>query len=109
MEGSPVPSSTARVETLKPSAYLKQFCKHFAHKSSDSLTVQFDDSAGRLWHRSDEHGEEELTLHAIDGEALVLEASAETPGGLRDLEGWAGDHLVRFGRRDELQVHFRAR
>ena len=35
---------------------------------------------------------------------LVLTASAGSVEALRSVEGWVGDHLVRFGKRDALEV-----
>jgi uncharacterized protein len=39
---------------------------------------------------------------------LVIEAIAATPGELERVEHVVGSHLVRFGRRDELEVTWRA-
>jgi uncharacterized protein len=100
-----LPASIARVDTPKGGAYLRQFCKHFAHKAGDELSVEFGDSSGQLVYLSPEFGPEILTLEAAAEEGpLLLRATCDVEGGLHDLESWTGDHLERFGRRDGLRV-----
>jgi uncharacterized protein len=100
-----LPASTAHVDTPKGGAYLRQFCKHFAHKAGADLSVEFTDLSGRLTYQSPEFGLEVLTLEApTEGGPLTLNASCDATEGLRDLESWTGDHVERFGRRDGLRV-----
>ena len=91
-------SNETLVHTEKPSPYLKQLCKHFGHK----LEVDFDDDRGTInfaFGRCD--------LERTDG-GLLLKASAGSEEELRRVEQVIGSHLVRFGRRDELEVSWPA-
>jgi catechol 2,3-dioxygenase len=90
--------SRAVVRTEKPTPYLKQISKHFAHK----LDVRFDDRESVIPLAAG-HAE----LHAGDG-ALTIDAFAQTPAGLERVEHVVGSHLERFGSRDELSVSFRS-
>ncbi len=100
-----MPASKAKVDTPKGRAYMRQFCKHFAHKAGDDLSVELGESTGRLAYQSPEFGLEVLELEApAEAGPLTLHATCEAADGLRDLEAWTGDHLERFGRRDPLDA-----
>jgi len=90
--------ASASVVTEKPSPYLKQLSRHFAHK----LEVRFDDRRSVLPFR---FGHAELT--AGDGE-LRIDAFAQTRADLDRVCSVVGSHLERFGRRDELTVGWEA-
>jgi catechol 2,3-dioxygenase len=87
-------SARAVVATEKPSPYLLQLSKHFAHK----LEVRFDERRSVIPLAAGH-----AALEAGDGE-LVITASAHTPADLERVEHVIGGHLERFGRRDELSV-----
>ena len=84
----------AEVPTERPSAYLKQLCKHFRHRHQ----VSFSDTAGTM---SFPFGT--CRLYARDGR-LVLVGEATQPDQLEYLERVIGGHLERLGRRDSLLV-----
>jgi catechol 2,3-dioxygenase len=88
----------ADVATDRPSPYLLQVAKHFRHK----LDVTFDERAATIRFA---FGRAELRAEEA---TLVIEAIAATPGELERVEHVVGSHLVRFGRRDELEVTWRA-
>lgn len=87
-------SAEARVATDRPSPYLRQLCRHFAHKAD----VSFTDAAGEIRLGPGtcrlEAGERGLLLRAVAAEAPELEA----------VQRIVGAHLERFGRRDGLAV-----
>jgi hypothetical protein len=86
--------SHADVVTDRPSPYLLQLCKHFRHK----LDVTFDERAGTI-----PFAFGRCELRAGDG-VLALEAIAAAPEDLERVENVIASHLVRFGRRHELNV-----
>ena len=88
--------SRAVVATDKPSPYLLQLAKHFRHK----LDVAFDERRAVIPLPS---GHAEL---AAGEDALTIAAYAHTPVDLAGVERVIGDHLERFGRRDELEVRW---
>jgi hypothetical protein len=94
-----MPAAIAHVATPKPSAYLKQLCRHFGHRNE----VAFDDAHGEIHLpsgvcRLDATGESELTLTA----------TAAEPDSLDALTRVIGSHLERFGSRDGLTVAWTA-
>ena len=89
-----MPVSETLVATSKPSAYLKQLCRHFGHR----LEVSFDDDTGRI-----AFPDGLVELERTD-DGLLLRARAQSDEELVRIEGVVGSHLARFGRRDELQV-----
>lgn len=89
-------ASQAVVATGKPSPYLKQLSKHFAHK----LAVRFDDHTSMIPLAA---GHAELIAGA---NTLTITAHAQTPSDLSQVERVIGSHLERFGRRDQLTVAF---
>jgi hypothetical protein len=93
-DAAPAQRSETLVATTKPSAYLKQLCRHFGHK----VPVTFDDDHGRI---EFDFGTCELSRQQ---DALLLGAWAPTSDELERVEQVIASHLERFGRRDELQV-----
>ncbi len=89
-------ASRAIVATTKPSPYLKQLSKHFAHK----LAVRFDERTSVIPFAA---GHAELVAGA---DTLTITAHAQTPSDLSQVERVIGSHLERFGRRDGLAVAF---
>ena len=88
-------TSSAHVVTSKPSAYLKQLCRHFGHRNE----VEFDDLAGEIRLASG--------VCALDAGApaeLALVATATDAESLEALQRVIGGHLERFGIKDELVV-----
>lgn len=87
-------AATARVETAKASRYLKALCNHFNRKVSAAYT--------------DDHGQVrfpfgECTMQVAGG-YLELRVSAESEEMLARTRHVVGDHLVRFGSKEELVV-----
>jgi hypothetical protein len=91
-------TSQARIATPRASVYLKQLCRHFAHK----LDVSFDDEHGRIAFSAGT-----CRLQAAAGE-LVLEADAQDPESLRRVKDVVAGHLERFAFRDDLTVAWEA-
>ncbi|MGW0820144.1 DUF2218 domain-containing protein [Streptomyces sp. NPDC002845] len=117
-----MPTAEARVETDRPSRYLVQLCKHFAHKGrhlghrprahaggdaqdlgamravAEQARVEWSDSEGEVslpWGR--------ITLRAVPG-ALTLRVEAADDDGVTRLQNLVAGHVERFGRRDGLRV-----
>jgi catechol 2,3-dioxygenase len=92
-------TATATVRTERPSPYLLQLAKHFAHK----LEVRFDERRAVI-----PFGFGVVTADA-DPQAgtLTLTAHAHTAADLARTRDVAGGHLERFGRRDALAVSWR--
>lgn len=91
-----MPASTATISTDNASKYLQQLCKHFGHK----VPVEFTPEAGRI---ALPFGS--CALRA-DPAALTLEATGEADS-IERLEQVIGDHLARFGFRENLAVTWR--
>jgi uncharacterized protein len=94
-----VPESHARVSTTRPTPYLRQLCRHFAHR----VEASFDDAGGHI-----ALPEGRCTLTALGEDALVLHATAADAEKLAKVEQVIGDHLERFGAGDGLSVAWRA-
>lgn len=90
-------TSHATVTTERASRYLKQLCKHFDHKADST----FDDHKGQTVF---EFGV--CDFQALDGE-LVLDLTASDSEKMDRLEFVVGDHLERFGKKDELSVDWK--
>jgi hypothetical protein len=89
-------SSEARVTTSVPRRYLAQLCKHFQHR----VPVMLEDDHGRI-----EFPAGICTL-AIDGETLVLRATAEDEDALARVEDVAARHLERFAFREKPDIRW---
>lgn len=88
-------SSRAEVVTDRPSAYLKQLCRHFRHKHP---AIAFTDREGTMPFPFGT-----CRLRA-DDTTLTLLGEAEDLERLEYLERTIAGHLERFGRRDALSV-----
>jgi hypothetical protein len=86
----------ARVETAYPARFMKQLCRHFAHK----IPADFDDERGSIVFSD---GRCDLS---VEPETLVLVATGETPEGAAHVADVIARHLVRFGFRSGLEVTF---
>jgi len=84
----------AEVSTDRPSAYLKQLCKHFRHRHD----VTFSDTEGTMTFPFGA-----CRLFAREGR-LVLVGDAGDSDKVDYLERVIGGHLERFGRGDALAV-----
>ncbi len=94
MTSAPLLSSRADVVTDAPARYAKQLVSHLGRK------VEFVEDAG-TWTATVLGSVARITV----GDAvLVLQAEAPDDEGLARLEGALGNHLVRFGQRNELRV-----
>lgn len=91
-----MPASQADVATARPSRYLTQLCKHFAHK----VHAEYDYEHGVATFEAGT-----CAMHAKDG-VLRLRAEAGDDATLRHVQDVVGRHLERFGERDELTVRW---
>lgn len=92
-----MPVSEARVETDRAARYIKQLCSHF-DKKADS---EWDDHKGRTVF---EFGTCE---YLAEPGALLLKVEAADEALLGRTEFVVGDHLSRFGTRDQLSITWR--
>jgi hypothetical protein len=76
---------------------MRQLCKHFGHKTDTG----FDDTTGFIV-----LGAGRCELDANSDNVLVLTAIADDDANLQTVQRVIGGHLERFGRRDELSVHW---
>ena len=90
--------SKAAVATEKPVPYMRQLCKHFGHK----IPAEFGDTTGWIEFSG---GRCELDADT-EGNILNLTVSAATSEELEHTRNVVGSHLERFGKRDELLVHW---
>ncbi len=86
--------SRADVVTDVPARYAKQLVSHLGRKvafvqDGDTWTAHVAGSVARI---------------TVGDGVLVLQAEAADPEGLARLEGALGNHLERFGQRNELAV-----
>lgn len=88
----------ATLQTAKASTYIKQLCRHFAHK----ITVEFDDEQGMAYFKMGT-----CAMQALPGQ-LVLLASAEDQAALDQVQHIVSDHLERFAFREALKVEWQA-
>lgn len=90
--------SEAHVPTTHAASYMKQLCRHWAHK----FPVTFDDQHGRidlpkatcLLQATPDKLEVRLTTHECADEARMQQVISE--------------HLQRFGFREEVAFHWKA-
>ena len=87
-------SAEARITTKHAGKYLAQLCKHFAHK----VPANWADGIGDV-----AFGPGTCHMRAAEG-LLTLRCQAETPEGLAKVTHIVGDHLTRFGWREQLEV-----
>ena len=84
--------STTRIKTEKASSYLRQLCKHFAHKCE----TQFDAAQGTV---------QFPMAHAAmtaQGDTLDIAITADNPEGLERGRNVIWSHLERFAFREDL-------
>jgi hypothetical protein len=85
---------TGRYETENASKYLKQLCKHFAHK----VEVDYDDTRGKAQLPSGP-----CVLQATDT-CLRIEISGPDEAGLERARGVVDSHLERFAFREGFKT-----
>jgi len=93
-------TATARVPAADAGKYLRQLCKHWAHK----LAVEFTPEQGKVVFPRDARGaawpgDAILTLKAGDGR-LECRLEASDPGQLAALKDAVARHLDRFAFRE---------
>jgi len=89
-------NSEARIPTHNAVRYMKQLCRHFAHR----VPAEFDDQQGQV---TFEFGV--CTLKATSDE-LILHATASEDAACERLEQVIASHLERFAHRDKITVHW---
>ena len=89
-------AAEARIATEHANKYLAQLCKHFAHK----VPANWADGVGDV-----EFGPGSCHMEASTG-LLILQCRSETPEGLAKVTHIVGDHLTRFGWREDLAVEW---
>jgi hypothetical protein len=94
---APLFRSEGAVATASASRYLRQLCKHFAHR----LPTTFDPTAGRI-----EFPRGVATLAATD-DRLDIVVAADEAEVTAELAGVVERHLVRFAFREDLAVVWR--
>lgn len=87
-------SASARFETPNASKYLKQLCKHFAHK----VSVEYDDTNGKAALPPGP-----ATMLADDA-ALSVTVTAQDEQGLGMAKFIIDDHLSRFAFRETPEL-----
>lgn len=93
-EGATATAAKADVSTEKGLRYMKALCNHFDRKAEAS----YSDTTG---HVKFEFGECDFK---VTDSAIHIDIKAETPALLERTKHVVGDHLVRFGKKDELTV-----
>ncbi|WP_026370888.1 DUF2218 domain-containing protein [Kallotenue papyrolyticum] len=88
----------AQITTERAQQYLRQLCRHFAHKvpaACDEHQGQVQFASGRCALSADEQ-----TLH--------LYLQADDPAALEQLKEIVGRHLLRFAFREPLTLNWQA-
>jgi len=88
--------SNVYMTTKDPSGFLKRLCHHFSLKIPAAYDAEKGYAAfpmGRctMW---------------IDGDTLCLQATAESQEKLDTVKGIVGQHVVLFGKRENLQANW---
>lgn len=86
-----MPAATTRFETANATKYLRQLCKHFAHK----IAVEEDGNVGRFAMPAGPARAE------ADATGLTLRAEATDADNLARAKSVLEDHLLRFAFREE--------
>jgi hypothetical protein len=101
-------SSTARVVTRHPAAYLRQLCEHFAdtdqRHGSQEFEVAFDEREGLINFAPVVNGT--CRLDARQDGVLVVEASGSDQAALERVQRIVTKHLESFGGSDGLTVEW---
>ncbi len=85
-------NSEAQVPTANASSYLRQLCRHWAHK----FPVTFDDQGGRI-----DLPKAVCTLNAT-ADALHVHLATSEPVDETHMQRVVAEHLQRFGFREPL-------
>jgi hypothetical protein len=106
--------SRAHVDTERANRYLAQLCRHFSnlrrHESRMAKAPKRPDIRVHV-ECSERHGTitfddwGRCTMDASP-EALTLSVEAPDEGQLRRVQGLVGEHVERFGKRDDLKVNW---
>jgi hypothetical protein len=91
--------STADVSTENATSYLRQLCRHWAHK----FPVEFDDHQGRI-----ELPAAVCTLKA-EPALLRVQVALTADGDADRMEKVVAEHLQRFGFREPLVFNWQRR
>lgn len=97
-------NAEALVKTPRATRYLTQLCQHFAHEAEarpGRVRVEYDDHKGYA-----DFGWVGTCSMQAQPEGLQLRAAAGDAIRLWLLQRVLASHLERFGRRDELHVHW---
>ena len=89
-----MPASQSSFKTLKAVAYLKKFCRHFAHK----IPTDFDDKKGHV-----DFPFGDCRLISAD-DLLTFRVEAETEELLAKMQKVVSEHMERFAFRDEIKL-----
>ncbi|MBL3702710.1 DUF2218 domain-containing protein [Sulfitobacter sp. BDSS02] len=89
-------SASARFETPNASKYLKQLCKHFAHK----VSVDYDDTNGKAALPPGP------AMMQADDAALLVTVTAQDEEGLERAKFIIDDHLSRFAFRETPDLNW---
>jgi hypothetical protein len=111
-----MPTAEAQVDTERANRYLAQLCRHFSnlrrHESRRhadeaqarpdvQVHVEWSETQGTVtfdWGR--------CTMQA-DPDALKLRAEADDEDNLQRVQDLVGEHVERFGARDQLKVSWK--
>lgn len=91
--------SEANIPTSHASSYLRQLCRHWAHK----FPVTFDDQRGRI-----ELPKARCELTASE-DALHVEMAVPDPADQARMQEVIAEHLQRFGFREQLVFNWQTR
>jgi hypothetical protein len=101
-------TSTAHVDTKRPTLYLRQLCEHFADEhqrhSAQEFEVSFDEHQGFINFAPVVSGS--CRLDARQEGVLVVEASGSDDATLERVQRIVTKHLERFGRSDGLTLEW---
>lgn len=86
-------TATSQFETEKPSKYLMQLCKHFAHK----VDVSYTEQQGEVFFPCGKALLQNKTDH------LEFYVEAPTEDELKKCQSIIESHIVRFAYREELE------
>ncbi|WLQ11985.1 DUF2218 domain-containing protein [Hahella aquimaris] len=89
--------SVATVPTDSASLYLNKLCKHFRHK----VPAEWDDHEGRVQFKPG------TCVMKADQATLEMVCEAENEEALGVVQYILDDHLVRFARKEDIQINWR--
>ncbi len=91
-----MPNSKVIITTDHASKYLKQMCKHFAHK----VDVDFDDFNAAV---AFPPGPCQMTASETE---LVISCQSESEKGVAVIQSIIDQHIVKFAWREELELNW---